>query len=205
MFIHVLSLAHNQIYWLGSIRESQRFQSLSAFTSVYRVGPSTARHLYDVGLRNIEDMERYYDVPPGTTTQELEAELVTPNGRKVTGKDKLPELSIKIALALRLELNVPIPKEEVEEMHAIVMKELETIQPGCISTIVGGYVNLTRNMSFVCIERAICRYRRGKSQSNDVDIVISHPDIQRGGEETKDLCKKLTAHLYLKGMPLIHN
>jgi len=49
-------------------------------------------------------------------------------------------MSIKIALALREELEVPIPREEVEEMHRFVVKELREIQPGCVSTIVGGLV-----------------------------------------------------------------
>ena len=33
-----------------------------------------------------------------------------------------------------------IPRKEVERVARTVMKELETIQPGCSHTIVGGYV-----------------------------------------------------------------
>ncbi|KAF8161313.1 hypothetical protein B0H34DRAFT_840472 [Crassisporium funariophilum] len=160
---------------------SERYQSLSLFATIYGIGPANARKLYDLGLRTVEDLERYYDVPPGTDISSLEAELVTPNGRKIESKDKLPDMSIKVALALRLDLEISIPRDEVEEMHAIVMAEMEVIQPGCVSTIVGGY-------------------RRGKPQSNDVDIVISHSDLRSGADLVKGLCARFTKHLVAKGL-----
>jgi DNA polymerase mu len=84
-------------------------------------------------------MERYYDVPVGDDGRvklEEDEVIFTPNGRRVPRK--LPDLSIKTALALRSALATPIPRDEVEEMHDIVMTELEELQRGCISTIVGG-------------------------------------------------------------------
>ncbi|CAA7260552.1 unnamed protein product [Cyclocybe aegerita] len=177
-------------------RESERFQSLSTFASIYGIGPVKARKLYDLGLRTIEDLERYYDVPAGLTANDLpelqETALLTPNGNRIPqplmssakgkGKDvKLPDMSVKIALVLREDLTTPIPREEVEEMHRVVMKVLEEIQPGCVSTIVGGY-------------------RRGKPQSNDADIIISHSDLKSGAGLVKGLCTKLTQRLYAKGL-----
>ncbi|KAF8070730.1 DNA polymerase mu [Lyophyllum atratum] len=167
-----------------TIRKSERFQSLKAFTTIHGVGPTTARMLYSIGLRTLEDMERYYDVPVGDDgVPKLEDEdvIFTPNGRRVPRTERLPDLSIKTALVLRNDLAVPIPIDEVEEMHAVVMAELEELQRGCVSTIVGGH-------------------RRGKPQSNDVDIVISHPDIRSGGERVKGLCKKLVHRLYDRGL-----
>lgn len=35
-----------------------------------------------------------------------------------------------------------IPRTEVEEMGRVVMQELEDLEPGCVSTIAGGYVEL---------------------------------------------------------------
>ncbi|GLB37723.1 putative DNA polymerase mu [Lyophyllum shimeji] len=166
------------------LRRDERFQSLKAFTTIHGVGASTARTLYSIGLRTLEDMERYYDVPVddyGNPKLEEEEPIFTPNGRRVPRTAKLPDLSIKTALALRHELAVPIPRDEVEEMHAIVMAELDQLQPGCISTIVGGH-------------------RRGKPESNDVDIVIGHSDIQNGGELIKGLCKRLVHRLYERGL-----
>ncbi|KAG5647080.1 hypothetical protein DXG03_001450 [Asterophora parasitica] len=129
-------------------------------------------------------MDRYYDVSvaeDGTLKDEEDEVIFTPNGKRVPRSDQLPDLSIKAALALREDLDASIPREEVEEMHAAVMVEVEELQPGCVSTIVGGY-------------------RRGKPLSNDVDIVISHPDLRSGAEQVKGLCKKLVQRLYKRGL-----
>ncbi|PFH52135.1 hypothetical protein AMATHDRAFT_2383 [Amanita thiersii Skay4041] len=174
----------------GSIQEcrmitaSDRYQALSAFTTIHGIGPTTARKLYEIGLRSLEDMERYYDVPAGIDSSQLaslEETVYTPNGKPVRRKSQMPELSVKVALALRKDLATTIPREEVEEMHETVMKQLNELQPGCVSTVVGGY-------------------RRGKPQSNDVDIVISHSDLHHGGNIIKGLGKKLTARLVERGL-----
>ena len=133
---------------------SERFKCLSLFSSIYGIGPVNARKLYDLGLRTVEDLEHYYDVPSRDSSAAfsagvIENELVvtTPNGKRVPlearkGKDArgdraLPDMSVKIGLMLRDELDLPIPREEVEEIHRVVMLELEELQPGCVSTIVG--------------------------------------------------------------------
>ena len=138
------------------MRLSERFQSLSLFTTIYGIGPVNARRLYDLGLRTIEDLERYYDLPArdkdtGAFSADVIAEemvMRTPNGVRIpleatrTGKRPednkvLPDINIKIGLMLRDELDVPIPREEVEEIYSVVMRELEELQSGCFSTIVG--------------------------------------------------------------------
>lgn len=74
-----------------------------------------------------------------------------------------------------------IPRDEVEEMNSVVMHELDALLSGCTSTIVGGY-------------------RRGKPQSNDVDIVITHTDAKSGAAKIKGLCKKFVRRLYERGL-----
>jgi len=137
--IHINLLLLREV--LGATRESQRYQSLSLFNTVHGIGPSSAQKLYDLGLRTIEDLERYYDVPPGAEVSEVEALFKAPDGR--LPKDKIPLVTIPVALVLRKELNIKIPKEEVLEIHKLVMGELQEIQKGCISTIVGGYVSIS--------------------------------------------------------------
>jgi len=61
-------------------------------------------------------------------------------------------------------------------MERVVMVELAELEPGCVSTIVGGY-------------------RRGKPESNDVDIVFTHPDAG----VVKGLCKRFVRRLYERG------
>ena len=80
-------------------------------------------------------------------------------------------------LGTQLRIIIRIPRAEVEEMSRVVMHELDIIEPGCVSTIAGGY-------------------RRGKSESNDVDIVFTHPDASK----VKGLCKKLVRRLYKQKM-----
>lgn len=144
---------------------SERFKCLSLFSSIYGIGPVNARKLYDLGLRTIEDLELYYDVPSRDSSSgatafsagviENELVVITPNGKRVplealrTGRGEegdraLPDMSVKIGLMLRDELDQPIPKEEVEEIHRVVMLELEKLQPGCVSTIVGRLIPFAR-------------------------------------------------------------
>ncbi len=50
-----------------------------------------------------------------------------------------------------------IPREEVHEIGLCVQQHLDILQPGCRYTLTGGY-------------------RRGKSESNDVDVVFCPPE-----------------------------
>ena len=156
---HLVSVLDPIRLFLGEMSSSERFQCLSLFVSIYGIGPVNARKLYDIGLRTIEDLERYYDLPSRDSSSgatafsagmiENELVVMTPNGKKVPlealrkgkgpGRDNaLPDLSVKIGLMLRDELELPIPREEVEEIHQVVVSELEKLQPGCVTTIVGG-------------------------------------------------------------------
>ncbi|KAJ6593470.1 hypothetical protein B0H19DRAFT_1090482 [Mycena capillaripes] len=163
----------------GKIRESQtiaassRFQSLSEFNTVYGIGATTARKLYDsFGLRTIDDLEEHYARHPSPTAHH-------PPERKFN--TPAPPLSIKAALALRTDFNEKIPRAEVDLMYEIVMAELEKLRKGCLSTIVGGY-------------------RRGKAESNDVDIVITHPTLASGSDQVKGLGEMLVNRLYERGV-----
>ncbi|KAL1945250.1 hypothetical protein VTO73DRAFT_2101 [Trametes versicolor] len=92
-------------------------------------------------------------------------------------EEGLSESWIRVALGLREDLSKMIPRDEVEEIGRVVMRELDALEPGCVSTIVGGY-------------------RRGKPESNDVDIVFTHPDAGK----VKGLCKRFVKHLHGRGM-----
>jgi DNA polymerase mu len=100
--------------------------------------------LYDIGLRTIEDMERYYDVPAGGTYQAVkEEDILTPNGQPVPKTARMPDISVEVALSLRHHLQTTIPRAEVEEIYATVMSELWALQEGCVGTIVGGCAKFT--------------------------------------------------------------
>ena len=80
------------------------------------------------------------------------------------------------------------------------MKELDEVQPGCVSTIAGGYIRPHLAPCKVLIGR-VYRYRRGKQESNDVDIVFTHQDASK----IKGLCKRLVRRLYDRGQELRFN
>ncbi|KAH7911389.1 hypothetical protein BJ138DRAFT_1085723 [Hygrophoropsis aurantiaca] len=156
------------------IAETSRFRSLSAFTTIHGIGPHTARQLYALGLRTLEELERYYEVLPGVTDEETLHNL---DADRKTNNDAAVEQTIKIGLALRHDLTQTIPRDEVEEIQRVIMQHLDVVQKGCRSIIVGGY-------------------RRGKPQSNDVDIVFTHNDWTLGSQKVKGLCKRLVHRLH---------
>ncbi|KAK7036418.1 hypothetical protein VNI00_011615 [Paramarasmius palmivorus] len=160
-----------------TIRSDERYQALCAFTSIYGIGHNTARKLYSMSLRTLEHLDAYYDVKSDTESSTAEKLLPVPRDSKLN----LPLLTIQVGLALRRDLIQKIPRTEVEEMRDVVMRELGEIKVGCVSTITGGY-------------------RRGKSESNDVDIVISHEDLKSGSDEVKGLCSRLVKRLYDQGL-----
>ncbi|KAJ3877929.1 DNA polymerase mu [Lentinula edodes] len=167
-------IKHGDISECKSILSGTRYHSLVEFTTVYGIGPATARNLYSLGLRTIKDLENHYKVSP-QSGDDIAKSL------NVDFTKRLPQLSIKVGLALREDLRSRIPRSEVEEIHGVVMNELANIRSGCVSTITGGY-------------------RRGKDESNDVDIVISHKDLKSGGDQVKELCAQLVKRLHDKGL-----
>lgn len=186
-----------------TILKSERFQALSLFSSIYGIGPTTARKLCSLGLRSLDDLEIYYGVERASQRPSLaqggdivEVEMQTRTqrhghrsgenkhgrlgawgGEKGESNEGLGDSWIRIALELREDFAIQIPRAEVEEMSRVVMDELDELEPGCVSTIVGGY-------------------RRGKSESSDVDIVFTHPDAER----VKGLCRRLVRRLHEHGM-----
>ncbi|KAH9067627.1 Nucleotidyltransferase [Lactarius vividus] len=143
------------------IRQSERFASLSLFASIYGIGPTTSRKLYDLGLRTLPDLEAYYEVDASTPVEHSGS----------------ADMDVRIALGLHDDFQQTISREEVEAIQATIMDHLNVIEPGCVSTLVGGY-------------------RRGKPSSNDVDIVFTHPNKT----SAKGLCTKLVERLRSAGL-----
>ncbi|KAI0667091.1 Nucleotidyltransferase [Trametes maxima] len=167
-----------------TIKSSERFKALSLFSTIYGIGSHTGRRLYNLGLRSLDDLEIYYGVEPEAIEAQEGVIEVEEKPRKYGGirgrnenSDDLSESWIKVALGLRDDLNRKIPRHEVEEIGQVIMNELDRLESGCVSTIVGGY-------------------RRGKPDSNDVDIVFTHPDP----DKIKGLCKRFVRRLYERGM-----
>ncbi|KAI0302354.1 hypothetical protein B0F90DRAFT_1836880 [Multifurca ochricompacta] len=155
-------LFYGEIAEIEEKRKSERFVSLSLFASIYGIGPVTARKLYDRGLRTLRDLEAYYEADIGPAP---------------IGQSDSTEMNIRIALELRDDLVQTISRDEVEAIHSTILDHLNAVEPGCVSTLVGGY-------------------RRGKPASNDIDIVFTHPNTT----SAKGLCTRLIARLRSSGL-----
>ncbi|KAG8945461.1 hypothetical protein FRC04_000746 [Tulasnella sp. 424] len=172
----------NEFLNTGGIAEARgiaadpRFQALSQFSSIYTIGPTTARYYYDdLGVTTIEDVcfivfslfhvYRTNGVPVLPPTQlEAYAESLP--------DDQPAAINLRAALGYREDFAKGIPRAEVEEIARVVDEHLQAIAPGAKWTICGGY-------------------RRGKSVSNDVDIIATHHNIAT----FKGLCQRLTERL----------
>ncbi|KAL1710146.1 hypothetical protein EV121DRAFT_193303 [Schizophyllum commune] len=166
----------------ATIATSQRFQSLEAFTDLYGVGATTARKLYAAGCRTLEDVERYYGVDSGGTKPSSTTKKPTMTKKpSTTTKPTIPSITPRVALELREDLARRIPRSEVEVIRAAVVEVLDEVRPGCVTVVVGGY-------------------RRGKSLSGDVDIVIGHPKLSPTGKKVKGLSNLLVERLYERGL-----
>ncbi|ETW74868.1 hypothetical protein HETIRDRAFT_447115 [Heterobasidion irregulare TC 32-1] len=133
-----------QIVEVQATLASPRFHALETLSTVYGIGATTARNLYALGLRTVEDLHKYYEVRlPSRDANDSAAVADEPGQALLRGavidlEEDGEEPWMKIALGLREDLGKKIPRSEVEEIHRVIISELETVQPGCVSTIIGG-------------------------------------------------------------------
>jgi hypothetical protein len=97
LYICVHCFLFSSHHSVESILATIRYHSLVDFSSVYGIGPTNARKLYDLGLRTIDDLERYYEVDEGDFN--LGPEEID-NGMETQRLD----MSIKVALRLRPDM-----------------------------------------------------------------------------------------------------
>lgn len=167
-------LQSGRIKHADEIRSSTRYQTLMTFIDIPGIGHSTAQKLYDLGLRTVRDLMVYADVDDLDDNQLA----IVPSGGRSHGAKRLtwPE-----SLKIFDDLNVKIPRDEVEEVAERVLQELRAIMPGSDLTICGGY-------------------RRGKLESNDIDLIFTHPEGPGQEKLASDLATKLTKRLHQAGI-----
>ncbi|KAH7152985.1 hypothetical protein EDB81DRAFT_440089 [Dactylonectria macrodidyma] len=119
----------------GQLSEAQKAESdamvsvLKLFYDIWGVGDTTAREFYRKGWRDLDDLVEH-------------------------GWSSLSR-SQQIGVKYYDELNLRIPRDEVESIGAIVLDHARQIDAGFEMVIVGGF-------------------RRGKKECGDVDILLSH-------------------------------
>lgn len=123
-------IEQGEISEVRNILNSKRYQILDMFWSVHDAGPSTALKWYEKGYTTIEEV------------REKEWHSLTS--------------SQKIGIDLRDDFAKKVSRQDTEAIVKEVMRVCDTIEPGCLYTICGGY-------------------RRGKTQIGDVDLILTHP------------------------------
>ncbi|ORX35733.1 putative beta DNA polymerase [Kockovaella imperatae] len=162
-------LATGRIEETEEILTSSRHRAIEEFASLYTIGPHTAKDLYDKHhCRTLHDVKEHYK---NIAEESEEVRLKVKERRRMNGGMSHVDI-VEAWMEMKEDLDSKIPREEVEEIAVCVMENLSLILPGCQYTITGGY-------------------RRGKPQSNDVDIVIGPPR----DDEDIGLLKKLQMRL----------
>ncbi|KAF6208418.1 hypothetical protein GE061_016874 [Apolygus lucorum] len=85
-------------------------------------------------------------------------------------KDKLTHHQL-IGLKYVTDFEQKIPRSEIEEIETVIRKELSNLDPDYLITICGSY-------------------RRGKAESGDIDVLITHPSFT-SVNKSKELASKL--------------
>lgn len=79
---------------------SPRYLALKELSSVHGVGSVTARRLYDLGLRTVDDMRNYYGVDVDDDTDDMSSQML----EKMTEVQD-DEVGIKAALRVYDDIN----------------------------------------------------------------------------------------------------
>ncbi|KAI9313149.1 hypothetical protein BX666DRAFT_2030532 [Dichotomocladium elegans] len=126
----------------------ERFRTVSLFAKVFGVGPKTANIWYDQGYRTLQQV------------------LDDPGAKLVK--------AVRMGIQLLPDFDQP---EDVQEIVAIIEKELPLVDENAFATPVGGY-------------------RRGKERNGDLDIVIASRELKHG---TDQLLRRIVEHLTARG------
>ncbi len=130
-----IALLYQEFNETGELKEAKDDESdpklavLKLFYDIWGVAETTARDFYNRGWRDLDDVIEY-------------------------GWDSLTRVQ-QIGVKYYDELQLKIPRAEVESIANTILKHANKIHKGFQMVIVGGY-------------------RRGKLESGDVDVVLSH-------------------------------
>lgn len=82
-------------------------------------------------------------------------------------------------------------------MHDWIKIQLDKVEPGAHTVLTGGSVTSHPSLLDRPIDKKVHRYRRGKSESNDIDILITYP--HEDGKE-RGVLEALLHRLQKKGL-----
>ncbi|XP_061116152.1 DNA polymerase beta [Conger conger] len=138
---------------IEKIRNDDTSSSITFLTRVTGIGPAAARKFFEDGVKTLDDLKK------------IEHKL---NHHQ------------QIGLKYFEDFEKRIPRAEMEKMEALILAELETLDPEYIGTICGSY-------------------RRGAASSGDIDILLTHPDFTSESEKQPKLLHAVVEHLESAG------
>ncbi|KAJ8287312.1 hypothetical protein GJAV_G00050110 [Gymnothorax javanicus] len=142
-------LATGKLRKLEKIRNDDTSTSINLLTRVTGIGPAAARKFVEDGVQTLDDLKK------------IEHKL---NHHQ------------QIGLKYFEDFEKRIPRAEMEKMEALILQELEKVDPQYIGTICGSY-------------------RRGAQSSGDIDILLTHPDYTSQSEKQPRLLHSVVDHL----------
>ncbi|XP_023688038.1 DNA polymerase beta [Paramormyrops kingsleyae] len=142
-------LATGKLKKLEKIRNDDTSSSINFLTRVTGIGPAAARKFVEEGVKTLEDLKK--------------------NEHKLNHHQK-------IGLKYFEDFEKRIPRAEMEKMEALILQELEVVDPEYIGTICGSY-------------------RRGAESSGDIDILLTHPNFTSQSEKQPKLVHDVVDHL----------
>ncbi|KAJ8971997.1 hypothetical protein NQ314_000428 [Rhamnusium bicolor] len=142
---------------LENIHSDSTNTAINLLTRVSGIGPAKAHSLVNEGIMTIEDLRKH--------------------------TDKLTHHQV-IGLRYFEDFEKKIPRNEVEQIEKIIIKELKDADPDFKITICGSY-------------------RRGKTESGDIDTLITHPSLTSDKVDKKhknNMLKNIVATLEKCGL-----
>ncbi|XP_059819092.1 DNA polymerase beta isoform X2 [Hypanus sabinus] len=123
-------LATGKLQKLEKIRQDDTSSSINFLTRVTGIGPAAARKFVEEGIKTLDDLRE---------------------------NEHVLNYHQRIGVKYFEDFEKRIPRREMVKMQAIVLQEVEKLDPKYIATVCGSF-------------------RRGAESSGDMDILLAHPD-----------------------------
>ncbi|XP_069773660.1 DNA polymerase beta isoform X3 [Narcine bancroftii] len=123
-------LATGKLQKLEKIRQDDTSSSINFLTRVTGIGPAAARKFVEEGIKTLDDLRE---------------------------NEHILNYHQRIGLKYFEDFEKRIPRAEMLKLQAIVLSEVEKLDPKYVATVCGSF-------------------RRGAESSGDMDILLTHPD-----------------------------
>ncbi|XP_076440978.1 DNA polymerase beta-like [Babylonia areolata] len=134
---------------LEKIRADDTNVAISELTKVTGIGPANAQKLVSEGITSIEELKKH--------------------------TDKLNHHQ-KIGLKHYEDFEKRIPRQEMEQLKAVVVKEIESLDGDYAADVCGSF-------------------RRGADSSGDIDILLTHPSFSSSSKKQPELLQRVVKRL----------